>query len=135
MCEVTPNIYIYVTRGASGNYSSVSVVIPVINSIIRSQEVLEADVGVMRMKREMSASLKQRYSDMESNEYYAVATLMDPRFKQRVFSSSSSGSKGKQMLIFSYGAQVSNSPSPKQKRVEENEGNSLIKSSSVLWQY
>ena len=128
-------IYEEATREASGNYSSVSVVIPVINSIVRSLDVLEADVGVMRMKREMLASLKQRYSDMESNEYYAVATLMDPRFKQRVFSSSSSGAKGKQMLIFSYGAQVSNPPSPKRKRVEENEGNSLTKSSSVLWQY
>ena len=36
---------------------------------------------------------------MESNEYYSLATLLDPRFKQRVFSSSSSAALAKQMLI------------------------------------
>ena len=58
-CVKVLQIYEEATREASGNYSSVSVVVPVVNTIIRSLEVLEADVGVMRMKREMLASLKQ----------------------------------------------------------------------------
>ena len=39
---------------------------------------------------------------MESNEYFALATLLDPRLKQRVFSSTSSGAYVRQMLISSY---------------------------------
>ena len=31
------------------------------------------------MKREMLKLLKDRYKHMESNEYYAIATLLDPR--------------------------------------------------------
>ena len=73
--------------------------IPVVNSIIRSLEITDGDAGIMKMKREMIKSLKDRYIHMESNEYYAIATLLDPRFKQRVFSSSSSAALAKQMLI------------------------------------
>ena len=44
-------------REASGHYSSDSVVIPVVNSIMRILEVSDADIGVMKTKREMLASL------------------------------------------------------------------------------
>jgi len=43
---------------------------------------------VMKIKREMLKSLKERYRHMESNEYYAISTQLDPRFKQKVFLSS-----------------------------------------------
>ena len=59
---------------------------------------------VMKIKREMLKSLKERYRHMESNEYYAIATLLDPRFKQKVFSSSSSAALAKQMLIAAHEA-------------------------------
>ena len=78
------------TRKASGDYSSASVTIPVVNSIMRLLEVSDADAGVMKMKREMLASLVRRYKGMESNEYFALATLLDPRFKWQAFSSTSS---------------------------------------------
>ena len=42
------------------------------------------------MKREMLRSLRERYRQMESNEFYAIATLLDPWFKQKVFSGLSS---------------------------------------------
>ena len=44
-------------------------------------------------------SLKDRYKHMESNEYQAIATSLDPRFKQRVLSSLSSAALAKQMLL------------------------------------
>ena len=53
-----------------------------VNSIIRSLEITDSDAGVMKMKREMLKSLKNQYKHMESNEYYAIATLLDSRFKQ-----------------------------------------------------
>ena len=94
-------VYEEVTCEASGNYATAGVVIPVVNGIIRSLEITDVDAGIMKMKREMIKSLKDRYCNrhMESNEYYAIATLLDTRFKQRVFSSSSSAALAKQMLI------------------------------------
>lgn len=75
--------------------------IPVVNSILCSLQegTSSEDSGVTRMKKEMLSSLKSRYSDMESNKCYAIATLLDPRFKLKVFSTSSSKALAKQMLI------------------------------------
>ena len=78
-------IYEEATREASGNYATVAVVIPVVKSIMRSLEISDSDAGVTRMKREMLRSLRECYRQMESNEYYAIATLLDPRFKQSIF--------------------------------------------------
>ena len=92
-------VYEEATREASGNYATAGVVIRVVNSIIRSLEITDGDAGIMKLKREMIKSLKDRYRYMESNDYYTIATLLDPRFKQRVFSSSYSAALAKQNLI------------------------------------
>jgi len=67
-------------------------------------------------------SLLRRY-------YFALATLLDPRFKQRVFSSTSSGAYVRQMLILSYetldSQENSNPPSPKRLREESEEAGLL----------
>ena len=78
------------TREASGSYATAAVVIPVVNSIMCSLEIGDSDAGVMKIKREMLRSLRERYRQMEPNEFYAIATSLDPRFKQKVFSCSSS---------------------------------------------
>ena len=49
------------TRVASGNYSTVSVIISVVNSIHKFLEIPNSDHGVRRMKDEMLASLKRCY--------------------------------------------------------------------------
>ena len=87
------------TREVCGNYSSAALVIPIVNSIYRALEVLKDDRGIMSMKREMLQSLKQWYDGMESNSFYCLATVLDPRFKLLVFSSTSSVAFCKQMLI------------------------------------
>jgi len=112
-------VYEEATREASGNYTTADVVIPVVNSDMRSLDVLDGDVGVMKMKREMLNSLKERYRHMESNGYYAIATLLDPRLKQKVFSSSSSAALAKQMLIAAHDAlqETEEDSAPKHPRI------------------
>lgn len=133
-------IYEEATREASGNYATAGVIIPVVNSIIRSLEIFDSDAGVMRMKREMLKSLKDRYKHMESNEYYALATLLDPRFKQRVFSSSSSAALAKQMLIAAHeelemeGIDDISSNRAKLEQPSQNDTNAA-KKKSLLWKY
>ena len=129
-------VYEEATREASVDYSSASVVIPVVNSIMRSLEVSDSDTGVVKMKRGMLASLKHRYENMESNEYFAIATLLDPIFKLRVFSSTSSGALAKPMLISSYetleSQDNSNPPSPKRMREQSEDSEPP---SSLLWKF
>ena len=74
-------------------------VIPVVKSIMRSLKINNSDAGVMKMKREMLRSLREWYRQMESNEFYAIATVLDPRFKQKMFSCLSSAALAKQILI------------------------------------
>ena len=135
-------IYEEATRKASGNYSTAGVIIPVVNSIMRSLEISDSDAGVMKMKREMLKSLKDRYRHMESNEYYSLATLLDPRFKQRVFSSSSSAALAKQMLIAAHEElemERISDMSLKRVRLEQPEQSqddtNSAKKKSLLWKY
>ena len=76
---------------------------------------------------------------MESNEYYAIATLLDPRFKQRVFSSSSSAALAKQMLIAEHEQlemEVTSDFSPKRARLDQDDTSAPAKKkSSLLWKY
>ena len=54
------------------------------------------------MKRQMLVSLQTRYSDVECNKFFALATMLDPSFKQRVFSSAASAAMAKNILISEY---------------------------------
>ena len=53
------------TREISGDYSSASIVIPIINSLKRTISQEEDDHGIMGMKRGMLRSITDRYGDIE----------------------------------------------------------------------
>ena len=79
---------------------------------------------------------------MESNEYYAVATLLDPRFKQRMCSSSTSVAPAKQMLTVAYKRfedqeEESATNVTKHARLDQNDSSSTTakKWSSLLWKF
>jgi len=122
---------------ASGNYATAGVIIPVVNSIMRSLEVFKSDIDAMKMKREMLRSLKECYRYMESNEYYAVATLLDPWFKQKVFSSSAAAALAKQMFTAAHEALEDEEEdcTPKFQRLGSNSSASNQKKSSQLWKH
>ena len=48
--------------------------------------MIHNDCGIRTMKSEMLDSLNRRYGDAESNETLVLATLLDPRFKDKFFS-------------------------------------------------
>ena len=130
------------TIAASSDHASAALIIPVVNSILRSLQEGNSteDNGVISMKREMLSSLQTRYAEMESNKCYAIATVLDPRFKLKVFSTSSSKALAKQMLIAECEelGTISNSestePSSKRPRVEGDNGEET-EESSLLWSY
>ena len=124
------------TIATSSNHASAGLVIPVLNSILLSLQEGNSteDSGVTRMKREMLSLLQTHYTGTESNKFYAVATLLDPRFKLKVFSTSSSKALAKQMLIAECEELISTTdltePSSKRPRVDESN-----REESLLWTY
>ena len=51
------------------------------------------------MKRKMLDSLNQRFADIEETDFLALATLLDPRYKDKFFTSNSSRQYAKEMLL------------------------------------
>ena len=86
------------------------------------------------MKQQMLVSLQTRYNDVECNKFFALATMLDPHFEQRVFSSAASAAMAKQMLISENESNTSEQdldpPTSKCQWVQQNE-----KSKSLLWQF
>ena len=129
------------TREASGDYSSASVTIPIVNSLKRSLIVSTnstepGDHGIRGMKRAMLQSLNLRYSDIEKEKVFALSTALDPRFKLSVFTSASSSASVRKMLIEEYELvekQVNEANPPKPKRARQNTSNDEGASQSLLW--
>ena len=124
-----------------GNYATAGAIIPIVNRTICSLEITDSDVGVMKMKNKMLKPLKDCYKHMDSNEYYAITTLLDPKFKQRVFSSSSSAALAKQMLLAAHEQlemEGINDTSSKRARLDDTQDDISVSSnkrSSLLWKY
>lgn len=81
------------THVVSGDYASSSVIIPILNTLKVALTIEEEDEGTMRMKRGMLKSLEDRYGDVEQNPLCALATVLDPRFKLKLFSSAASAAQ------------------------------------------
>lgn len=131
-----------VTREASGDYSSASVTIPIVNSLKRSLIVSTdstglGDHGIKGMKRAMLQSLNLCYSDVENVKVFALSTALDPRFKLSVFTSASSSASVRQMLIEEYELveleEVNDTNPPEPKRARRNTSNNEGTSQPMLW--
>ena len=75
-----------ITRSISTEVASVSLIIPFIRAFRRTLEDHDNDRGIRTKKSEMLDSLNRRYGDAESKETLVLATLLDPRFKDKFFS-------------------------------------------------
>ena len=74
------------TKAVSANAASVSLIIQFVQMLSKTMEKRQDDKGVQTMKSEMLASLKRRFSDTEKSKCLVIATLLDPRFKDKFFS-------------------------------------------------
>ena len=78
-----------ITKSVSTDAASVSLIIPFIQALrLTLEKNDDSDRGVRTMKADMLASLNRRYADIEKNTILSVATLLDPRFKDKFFSES-----------------------------------------------
>ena len=75
-----------ITKAVSANAASVSLIIQFVRMLSKTMEKHQDDKGVQTIKSEMLASLKRRFSDTEKSKCLVIATLLDPRFKDKFFS-------------------------------------------------
>ena len=77
-----------ITQAVSKETATLSIVIPHIQVLLRSWERQDDDMGIRTMKKEMTMPLKPRFARIEENKLLAIATILDPRFKDKFFWSS-----------------------------------------------
>ena len=56
------------------------------------------DDGVQGMKREMLKSLRRRYGNAESHECLVLSSILDPRFKDKCFTSAQAQTDARELL-------------------------------------
>ena len=74
------------TKDVSAESSTASDVIPLVIGIKRALQLLTNDAGVQTMKKELEDDMDVRFANITSEPLYAVATLVDPRYRGKLFS-------------------------------------------------
>ena len=87
-----------ITQVISKQTATLSMVIPFVRVLLRSWEKEDDDRGIQTMKEQMIHSLNSRFAGIEDNQLLSVATLTDPRFKDRFFGSNIVKASAKDML-------------------------------------
>uniref|UniRef100_A0A1X7TW25 DUF659 domain-containing protein n=1 Tax=Amphimedon queenslandica TaxID=400682 RepID=A0A1X7TW25_AMPQE len=80
-----------VTKSISADSASVSVIISFLRIIRKNLDDHHEDSEINTMKSEMKTSLEKRFAYVERNEKLTLATIFDPRFKNKFLSHPSVG--------------------------------------------
>ena len=72
-----------ITHSISARLACVSIVIPYIRILIRTLEKNDEDSGVRTMKSQILHSLRSHFAGVEERRGLALATMIDPRFKDK----------------------------------------------------
>ena len=87
-----------ITRTISEEKACISAIIPMVRVLKKTLEQPGEDRGVHSMKSAMLDSLQKRFSDIEQTDFLVLSTLLDPRYKDKFFSSVNSRACAKDLL-------------------------------------
>lgn len=90
-------IFYRATLALSNSETTVSEVIPIVNGLKLDLEQMPG-TSVKHMTKDMLFHLNSYYSDVEHNDLFTFATILDPRFKTTVFSEPAVAEVAKQKL-------------------------------------
>ena len=76
-----------ITKMISTDAASISVLIPLVKILQKTLGKHDDDSGIQTMKAEMLIPLERRFDDIEDSKLLLIATCLDPRFKDKFFSS------------------------------------------------
>ena len=74
-----------ITKNISADSSTISQIIPLVRGLMKVLAEQDDDHGVRNMKRKMLELLNVRSADIENVEFLALATLLDPRYKDNFY--------------------------------------------------
>ena len=122
------------TKEISYSSASVSIIIPIVNALIKQMQNTDESEGIKSMKRQLLTSLLSRFENIESNKFLAIASFLDPRYKLRCFSSSSKAAAARQMVLEEFEkqpllSQASDHQSPPPSKVAKLKATSSLLSS------
>ncbi|XP_065684269.1 zinc finger BED domain-containing protein 4-like [Hydra vulgaris] len=90
------------TREVSFETAHISLVIPIVTALRNLLNKEGNDAGVKTMKSTLLKSLDERFEDIEKKPLYTVATLIDPRFKTKFFSSQATLTAAKAAVLLAF---------------------------------
>ncbi|KAJ8888916.1 hypothetical protein PR048_008410 [Dryococelus australis] len=93
------NIFDHAALVVSSSNVTASEIIPIVNSTKWELEKVVSKTSVVNAIKNDLASLKVWYSDVEENQFYIVATILEPRLKTSVFSSDEYATNARRKLI------------------------------------
>ena len=88
-----------ITKSVSEGLACILVIIPLVRVLTKTLSHNGDDYGVCRMKAEMLQSIERRFADVEEKEVLVLATIIDPRFKDKFFSGAVNCQNAKKMLL------------------------------------
>ena len=88
-----------ITKDISADTSTISQIISLVRDLKKVLEEQDNDHGFRTMKHKMPESLNVRFGSIEDVEFLSLATLTDPRYKDKFFTSITSRQCAKEMLL------------------------------------
>jgi hypothetical protein len=88
-----------ITRDISNARASISMVIPAVKAISTILGNVDNGSGVKTTKAELLQSLNRRLGSLESSTLFSIATVLDPRFKLRCFTTEGTKANAKASLF------------------------------------
>ena len=124
-----------ITKMVSTDTASISVLIPLVKILKKALSKHDDDSGIQTMKLEMLTSLERRFDDIEESQLLLMATCLDPRFKDKFFSSEGKGLARKCMIDNIVDTDVEVEPQSKRPRTEFSNDSSVEgESTSKVWE-
>ena len=120
-----------ITQMIFAEAACISMIIPLVRGLMKTLEKHNQDSGVHTMKAEMLASLKQRFADIEKEEHLVLATILDPRYKNKFINNQDAATE---ILKEKYRAQVSAASDKTEQPPSQQEISTNQEKQSDLWE-
>ena len=92
-------VFFEATEKLSHNSSCISEVIPVVTILLAALDKGDHDLGVTGMKFNLRSKLRANMGNLEDVDIYAVATLVDPRYRTTYFIDKEKAKTAKEKLV------------------------------------
>jgi len=119
-----------ITKMISTYVAATSTLIPLLGALEKSLTKHHDDSGVQTMKSKMLSSLKRRFADVEENEVLIIATVVDPRYKDKIFAKLATKELAKQSIVDMCNKIIEatdTEPLSKKQHIDDNSGSATSK--------